>query len=189
MPIYESLRRALVFAAFFAAALRAFAGRRLAAAFAWRDSAVVDAAAFGSSANASFAARDRAGVVIGLMRENGDISSAEAASADPAEIRLVPPPKQNSIRYFTDWALPQLDTLIDETQAPLDVWTTLDPAMQRSAGRSSPIEKSVSSLPLAPITKSVCRTAPCPDTLFSILHPYGGSVKTSCARASPSRRS
>ncbi|HZF42673.1 MAG TPA: PBP1A family penicillin-binding protein [Sphingomonadaceae bacterium] len=82
------------------------------------------------------AARDRAGVVIRLMRENGDISAAEAASADPAEIRLVPPPKQNSIRYFTDWALPQLDTLIEETQAPLDVWTTLDVPMQAAATQS-----------------------------------------------------
>ena len=82
------------------------------------------------------AARSRAGVVIRLMRENGDISAAQAASADPAEIRLVPPPKQNSIRYFTDWALPQLDTLIDETQAPLDVWTTLDVPMQAAATQS-----------------------------------------------------
>jgi penicillin-binding protein 1A len=63
-------------------------------------------------------------------------SAAEAASADPAEIRLVPPPKQNSIRYFTDWALPQLDTLIEETQAPLDVWTTLDVPMQAAATQS-----------------------------------------------------
>ena len=82
------------------------------------------------------AARDRATVVIRLMRENGDISAAQAASADPAEIRLVPPPKQNSIRYFTDWALPQLDTLIEETQAPLDVWTTLDLPMQSAAAQS-----------------------------------------------------
>ena len=82
------------------------------------------------------AARSRAGVVIALMQKNGDINAAQAASADPADIRLVPPPKQNSIRYFTDWALPQLDTLIEETQAPLDVWTTLDVPMQAAATRS-----------------------------------------------------
>ena len=82
------------------------------------------------------AARSRAGVVVRLMREQGDISAAQAAAADPAAIRLVPPPKQNSIRYFTDWALPQLDTLIDETQAPLDVWTTLDVPMQAAATQS-----------------------------------------------------
>jgi penicillin-binding protein 1A len=46
------------------------------------------------------------------------------------------PPKQNSVRYFTDWALPQLDTLIDETSEPIDVWTTLDPGMQRAADRA-----------------------------------------------------
>ncbi|MFL6741474.1 MAG: transglycosylase domain-containing protein, partial [Sphingomicrobium sp.] len=40
---------------------------------------------------------------------------------------------QNSVRYFTDWALPQLDTLIDETSEPIDVWTTLDPGMQVAA--------------------------------------------------------
>ncbi|MFC7499286.1 transglycosylase domain-containing protein [Enterovirga sp. GCM10030262] len=82
------------------------------------------------------AARDRAEVVIGLMRENGTISAAEAAAAAPAEVKLVPTPKQNSVRYFTDWALPQLDMLIDETVAPIDVWTTLDLDMQRSADQA-----------------------------------------------------
>src|SRR6202007_3042094 len=43
---------------------------------------------------------------------------------------------QNSVRYFTDWALPQLDTLIDETSDPIDVWTTLDPGMQVTAARA-----------------------------------------------------
>jgi penicillin-binding protein 1A len=37
------------------------------------------------------------------------------------------------VRYFTDWALPQLDNLIDETEKPIDVWTTLDLGMQRAA--------------------------------------------------------
>ena len=41
--------------------------------------------------------------------------------------------RQNSTRYFIDWVLPQLDTLIDETSAPIDVWTTIDPNMQRAA--------------------------------------------------------
>ena len=41
-------------------------------------------------------------------------------------VKLAPEPNQNSVRYFTDWALPQLDTLIDEPNRPLDVWTTLD---------------------------------------------------------------
>ncbi|HEY0626075.1 MAG TPA: PBP1A family penicillin-binding protein [Allosphingosinicella sp.] len=82
------------------------------------------------------AARGRANVVIDLMRRNGDISAAEAASAEPAGVELVPTPKQNSVRYFTDWVLPQLDTLIDETVEPIDVWTTLDVEMQRAADQA-----------------------------------------------------
>ena len=82
------------------------------------------------------AARERASVVIRLMREHGDISAASAAAAEPAEVRIVPTPKQNSVRYFTDWVLPQLDTLIDERVDPIDVWTTLDPNMQRVADQS-----------------------------------------------------
>ncbi|MBJ6122403.1 transglycosylase domain-containing protein [Sphingomonas mollis] len=79
------------------------------------------------------AAVGRAGVVIQQMVRNGYISQGQAAAADPEGLKLAPTPPQNSARYFTDWALPQLDTLIDETQAPLEVWTTIDPAMQRQA--------------------------------------------------------
>ena len=82
------------------------------------------------------AARGRAGVVVNSMVENGFLSAAAAASADPATIKLQPAPKQNSVRYFTDWALPQLDTLIDETSDPIEVWTTLDPGMQNAANRA-----------------------------------------------------
>ncbi|MFA5963881.1 MAG: PBP1A family penicillin-binding protein [Sphingomonas sp.] len=79
------------------------------------------------------AAKGRAGVVIQLMRETGKISADEASSVDLASVQFTPEPKQNSVRYFTDWALPQLETLIDETQRPLEVWTTLDLNMQRAA--------------------------------------------------------
>jgi penicillin-binding protein 1A len=79
------------------------------------------------------AAQGRAGVVLRTMIETGAITPAEAADADPEALRLKPAPQQNSVRYFTDWALPQLDLLIDEQDAPLDVYTTLDPAMQRAA--------------------------------------------------------
>jgi penicillin-binding protein 1A len=82
------------------------------------------------------AARDRASVVLDLMVRAGAISAAEAAAAEPADVKIVPTEKQNSIRYFTDWALPQLDTLIDETVDPIEVWTTLDPAMQRAADQA-----------------------------------------------------
>lgn len=40
---------------------------------------------------------------------------------------------QNSVRYFTDWVLPQLDLILPETQQALEVWTTLDVGMQRTA--------------------------------------------------------
>ncbi|MDB5699158.1 MAG: penicillin-binding protein, partial [Alphaproteobacteria bacterium] len=77
------------------------------------------------------AAKARARVVIQLMRRSGSITAAQAAAAEPAAVKLVPSPKYNSVRYFTDWVLPQLDTLIDETAAPIEVWTTLDLRTQR----------------------------------------------------------
>jgi penicillin-binding protein 1A len=79
------------------------------------------------------AAVDRAAVVLQVMQQTGKIGAAEAASANPKAVKLAPEPKQNSVRYFTDWALPQLEVLIDETEAPLEVWTTLDLGMQRAA--------------------------------------------------------
>ena len=79
------------------------------------------------------AAIGRAGVVIKLMEEAGAITPQEAASTNPAALKLAPEPKQNSVRYFTDWALPQLEVLIDEPTRPLEVWTTLDLGMQRAA--------------------------------------------------------
>jgi penicillin-binding protein 1A len=82
------------------------------------------------------AARSRATVVIALMRESGKITAEEADSAHPAQVQLVPTPKQNSVRYFTDWVLPQLDTLITESTDPIEVWTTLDPNMQRVADQA-----------------------------------------------------
>lgn len=82
------------------------------------------------------AAVGRAGVVLDLMVETGAITPAEAARAEPTQVKMAPVPRQNSVRYFTDWALPQLEMLIDETQAPLDVWTTLDLKMQSAADRA-----------------------------------------------------
>ena len=83
------------------------------------------------------AARGRAGVVIDLMIENGTITPAQAAASNPAELRFAAPTRQaNFTRYFTDWVLPQLDMMIDETLQPIDVWTTLDLNMQRAGVRS-----------------------------------------------------
>src|SRR5690348_331341 len=82
------------------------------------------------------AARDRSGVVLDTMAKNGFITAEEAASANPADVRIQQTTNNNSVRYFTDWALPQLDTLIDQTTDPIDVWTTLDPGMQAAADRA-----------------------------------------------------
>ncbi len=79
------------------------------------------------------AAVGRAGVVLQVMREQGVITDAQVAKAAPEAIKFAPEAQQNSVRYFTDWALPQLDTLIDESGEPIDVWTTLDLTMQRAA--------------------------------------------------------
>jgi len=82
------------------------------------------------------AARDRSGVVLDTMAKNGFITAEEAASVNPANVRIQQTTSNNSVRYFTDWALPQLDTLIDQTTDPIDVWTTLDPGMQAAADRA-----------------------------------------------------
>ena len=78
------------------------------------------------------AAVGRAGVVLRLMEEQGYISPAQA-SVDVSNVKLKEEPGQNSVRYFTDWALPQLDLLLPETFEPIEVWTTLDPGMQAAA--------------------------------------------------------
>src|SRR5436305_6608972 len=70
------------------------------------------------------------------MIESGFITSDVAAAAREAPVRIQQTSNQNSVRYFTDWALPQLDTLIDTTKEPIDVWTTLDPGMQVAADRA-----------------------------------------------------
>ncbi|MXO69419.1 transglycosylase domain-containing protein [Pelagerythrobacter marinus] len=78
------------------------------------------------------AAVGRANVVLRLMREQGRISASEA-SVDPSAVKLKEDRGQNSVRYFTDWALPQLDLLLPETFEPIEVWTTIDVGMQRAA--------------------------------------------------------
>jgi penicillin-binding protein 1A len=79
------------------------------------------------------AALGRAGVVLEVMADAGKITPNQATNAHPENVKLAAEPRSNSVRYFTDWALPQLDSMIDETTAPIDVWTTLDLGMQRAA--------------------------------------------------------
>jgi len=80
------------------------------------------------------AAVGRASVVLRLMKEQGRISPD--VTVDPSAVRLKEDAGQNSVRYFTDWALPQLDMLLPETFEPIEVWTTLDVGMQRAATAS-----------------------------------------------------
>ena len=77
------------------------------------------------------AAVSRASVVLRLMKEQGRISPD--VTVDPSAVKLKEETGQNSVRYFTDWALPQLDLLLPDTTEPIEVWTTLDVGMQRAA--------------------------------------------------------
>lgn len=79
------------------------------------------------------AARGRAGVVLELMHENGAITREQLATVDLDAVKMAPEKVQDSVRYFTDWVLPQLDTLIEERDQPLDVYTTIDLRLQRAA--------------------------------------------------------
>jgi len=79
------------------------------------------------------AALGRAGVVLDVMVDAGVITRSQADNAKPADVQLAQETGQNSARYFSDWALPQLDMLIDEGSEALDVYTTIDLDMQRAA--------------------------------------------------------
>jgi len=79
------------------------------------------------------AAVERAKVVLATMQDAGTITTSEAAGADWGKVRFAAEAGQNSVRYFTDWALPQLDLLVPDNNQPIEVWTTLDPAAQRAA--------------------------------------------------------
>jgi penicillin-binding protein 1A len=79
------------------------------------------------------AAAGRAGVVLDVMRANGDITAAERVAVDLDSVKMAPEKAQDSVRYFTDWVLPQLDTLVDEQEQPIDVYTTIDLRLQRAA--------------------------------------------------------
>ena len=57
------------------------------------------------------AAVGRANVVIAQMVKYGDLDPATARQVNVEAVNLRKTEAQNSIRYFTDWALPQLDLL------------------------------------------------------------------------------
>ena len=79
------------------------------------------------------AALDRAEVVLDVMVDAEAITAGQRAQVDLEDVEQAPERGQNSARYFTDWALPQLDLLLPDSDEPIEVWTTLDPGMQRAA--------------------------------------------------------
>lgn len=80
------------------------------------------------------AAVGRANVVVAQMVKYGGLDPAQARQVDVSAVRLKPESGQNAIRYFTDWVLPQLDFLLPNgTFEPIEVWTTIDPALQDAA--------------------------------------------------------
>ena len=81
-------------------------------------------------------ARARAATVIQTMVASGAVLPGAAAAADIAGLKFVAPEPQSGVRYFTDWALNQVEGLTDESVEPLLVSTTLDPAGQRAAEAS-----------------------------------------------------
>ncbi len=82
------------------------------------------------------AAVERARIVLDVMLANGTIGADEAASVKLGAIKFAPEAGQNSVRYFTDWALPQLDFLLQDNSEPIEVWTTLDVNLQSAAAAS-----------------------------------------------------
>ena len=79
------------------------------------------------------AAVSRAQVVLDTMQDSHAITAEQAVNADLQSVKFNHESGQNSARYFTDWALPQLDLLLPENDRPIEVWTTLDPVMQQAA--------------------------------------------------------
>ncbi|TWJ09270.1 penicillin-binding protein 1A [Altererythrobacter ishigakiensis] len=81
------------------------------------------------------AAVARAQTVLRLMREQGYITPQQAL-VDVDAVKLKTRVGGNSVRYFTDYVLPQLDLLLPETFEAIEVWTTLDTDLQEAATAS-----------------------------------------------------
>jgi penicillin-binding protein 1A len=79
------------------------------------------------------AAVGRARVVLEVMQANGTIGAEEAADVDLGAVKFASETGQNAVRYFTDWVLPQLELLVQDNSEPIEVWTTLDVNLQKTA--------------------------------------------------------
>ena len=79
-------------------------------------------------------AQDRAGVVIGLMQEQGFLTTAEAgdARANPAQLSAEAQTKSGG--YFADWVMESApDFLTSQTTEDVIMRTTLDPRLQNAS--------------------------------------------------------
>lgn len=80
------------------------------------------------------AARNRANLIIGLMREQGYVSAAEAATAKANPAKLSQAAQRRVGDYFADWLMedgPQI--LIGDLGGDFDVTTTFDKRIQKAA--------------------------------------------------------
>ena len=79
-------------------------------------------------------AQRRAGVVIGLMEEQGYLTAAEADKARQTPARLSEAAKQKSGGYFADWVMETTpDYLARDTTEDVIIDTTLDQDLQKKA--------------------------------------------------------
>ncbi|MCZ0963115.1 transglycosylase domain-containing protein, partial [Paracoccus benzoatiresistens] len=82
------------------------------------------------------AARDRAGLVLALMAEQGHIDDAtrDQALAELATLAPEPPPTRAG-SYFADWVLDEMKTIKGPSSGGLSATATLDPELQAKAER------------------------------------------------------
>jgi penicillin-binding protein 1A len=77
---------------------------------------------------------ERAEVVLAAMQQGGFITEAEMATANAAKpVPRRKPGSNDSVRYFADWVVDQVDDFIGAVDRDLIVTTTLQPPLQRAA--------------------------------------------------------
>src|SRR3546814_133549 len=82
-------------------------------------------------------ARRRAEIVLSAMVDAGYIDETAAAEARSRPARLaVPPDTEPDASYFADWVEWRTRRILGPIAADLEVWTTLDPELQKLADRT-----------------------------------------------------
>ena len=84
------------------------------------------------------AALDRSKVVLGVMRQQGKISSQQYQETQTAKVVFdqEDKPARDSTRYFVDWMLPQAKAMIGKDARGIDIYTTLDLGIQDAAEKA-----------------------------------------------------